>query len=141
MQPKLKEVRLSKSSLVGTIKFEDGLGGIASVTKDGIPFVVLEFVDETNIFEPLTATRIYLAFDMKWQGASPKELLNYIGKIVPGKFVTKKVLPYINYKPSSYTTFMMPHENELNVFAHLGYTVMSDDGEVLIEAKRQPFVE
>ncbi|TDH26412.1 hypothetical protein EXU57_09950 [Segetibacter sp. 3557_3] len=144
---KLDNVRLARNLDVKTTDLEDGLGGKASISEEGIPYVILEFIN--NSVHPLVnVSRVYLANGNEWPGLSPAELLNYLGRPVAGQFVTKKVKPYLLEDKNgelvlsaTYTTFVLPVENELALFAELGYTIVDNNGSVLVPAKRNPLPE
>jgi hypothetical protein len=138
---KLVKVRLSENPATKTAEYADGLNGKVSVSSGGKNFVILEFVDDKNIFKHSRAVRTYWMNGDKWAGASPSALAQFEGKDVPGKFVTMPVAPYeiknddntVN-TASTYTTFVMPHENPAVIIAKQGHTVLNEDGTVLLEA-------
>ncbi len=144
---KLDNVRLARSLDIKTVDVNDGLGGKASVSLEGIPYVILEFIDH-SVRPPKNVSRVYISDGQQWPGLSPAELLNYLGKPVEGQFVTKTVKPYLLEENSgemilsaTYTTFVLPFEEESTVFAELGYTVVDANGSVIADAKRNPFLE
>lgn len=143
---KLVAVRLSNNSERETLEVKGGIDGVASKSTGGKPYVVLEFVDDKNIFKHSRAVRPYWAQgagdDARWAGATPEQLKAYIGKDVPGKFVTMPVAPYtitgddgVERSLNSYTTFVMPHESADTVFVKAGHTVLNDDGSVRLQAE------
>lgn len=139
---KLKAVRLSANPDTQVIDFKGGINGKANGTSGGAVFVTMEFEDDTNIFKFSRSNRLYYANGDKWGGATPEQMLQFVGKEVPGEFVTLPVVPYEiignDGKPrqvGQYTTFVMPHEDKLTVFSNAGYSVVDSDGSVLREAK------
>lgn len=142
---KLVAVRLSNNPERTSDVAIGGIDGKASVSTGGHKYVVLEFVDDQNIFKFSRSIRPYwMKNEEQWNGATPEQLKAYEGKVVPGKFSTLRVAEYeiqnedgtVN-KAQQYTTFVMPHENELTVFAQAGHTVLDGEGNVLIEAVRK----
>ncbi len=151
---KLVAVRLSKNS-TNTVEIENGVVvdgvSLASVSEKGKTFVVLEFVDDENPFKHSRAVRPYwmngVGENAKWAGADPAALNKLVGKTIPGKFVTMPVAPYeienadgTKNMASVYTTFVMPHENAINLFTKSGHTVLDEQGNVIAEpsAERLP---
>lgn len=151
---KLVNVRLSKNS-TETVEVENGVVvdgvSLASLSEKGKTFVVLEFVDDENPFKFSRAVRPYWmngeGDTAKWAGADPATLNKLVGKTIPGKFVTMPVAPYeITNEDGStnmagtYTTFVMPHENAINLFTKSGHTVLDEQGQVIAEpaAEKSP---
>jgi hypothetical protein len=141
---KLVAVRLSNNPERETIAAKGGVDGNASKSTGGKPYVVLEFVDDKNIFKFSRAVRPYWAQGegdtAKWAGATPEQLKAFVGKDVPGKFVTMPVAPYtikgedgVERTIGSYTTFVMPHESADTVFTKAGHTVLNEDGTIKAE--------
>lgn len=142
---KLVAVRLSNNPERLPVDAKGGVEGKASLSSGSKPYVVLEFVDDKNIFKHSRAVRPYWAQgegdDAKWAGLTPTELMKYVGKDVPGKFVTMPVAPYTiegeNGKKNiinQYTTFVLPNESADTVFVKAGHTVLNEDGTVRLEA-------
>ena len=137
---KLTAIRLSENPNTKVITMPNGYKGQANEASNGRPFILLEFVDDSNIFKFSRAVRSYFANDNgKWSGAEPAQLELYVGKTIPGKFVTLPVAEYqiegSTNMARSYTTFVMPHENELTVFTAAGHTVLDSEGNVIAEPR------
>lgn len=148
---KLVAVRLSKNS-ENTVEIENGVvvdgQSLASVSEKGKTFVVLEFVDDENPFKHSRAVRPYWmngeGAAAKWAGAPPADLNKLVGKTIPGKFVTMPVSPYeitnadgTKNMAGVYTTFVMPHENAINLFTKAGHFVLDEQGTIIAEPKSE----
>lgn len=140
---KLVNIRLSSN--LPTIDVADGLDGKVSLTTNDKRFVILDFEDDQNIFKVSRKSRTYwMGENDKWAGISPDKMKGYIGKNVPGEFVTVDVSPYPikgddgqTRMVGRYTTFIMSHETVDTVVPNEGHDLLNEDGSIRIESKKR----
>lgn len=141
---KLVAVRLSRTENRVQVDAKGGIDGKASLSEKNKKFVVLEFEDDLNIFKVSRSARSYWmngeGDDEKWSGLTPEKLLQYVGKTIPGEFVTESVSPYqivgddgISRTVGKFTMFVMPHEIGDTMISKAGHNVLNDDGSIRTE--------
>jgi hypothetical protein len=131
----VKNVRLSENPEATTMENEEGINGMVNETSDGRAYVVVELEDTTNPFKMTRRTLTYSQNNDKWPGATPKQLLDFKGKELPGaKTVTETVEPYEigENTVSTYSTILLPHENKYTTFSNLDHPIIDvETGEVI----------
>lgn len=93
----LEKIALSSNPNAAIADNANGIDGKVNMTTDGRMYVVLHFIDDTNIFAHKRISRVFMT-DSKgnWPSVSPDKFLTYIGKDLSSQvsIVTKEVEPY-----------------------------------------------
>jgi len=128
----LKSLRLSTNPSKPVVDAEDGVDGKLNQTSDGRGYFIAEFADPFNPFA-VTRTRVMQqqkdsAGNGVWRGPSPSQLKSWVGKQVPGEFVTRSVEPYSigDTTATSYTTVVLKNEVISTVFRQSGHNIVSE---------------
>jgi hypothetical protein len=126
----LKSLRLSTNPGKPVIDAEDGIEGKLNQTSDGRGYYIAVFADPFNPFG-VTRTRVMQqqkdsAGTAVWRGPSPRDLSAWVGKQVPGEFITRTVEPYSigDTTAASYTTVVLKNEVIGTVFRQAGHNIV-----------------
>ena len=126
----LKSLRLSSNPDKPVNDMEEGVNGKINTTSDGRGYFIAEFQDPSN---PFAVTRSRVIQQQKdsvgnavWRGPSPRDLSAWVGKQLPGEFVTRTVEPYTigTETITSYTTVVLKNEMVTTVFRQAGHNVL-----------------
>tara|TARA_R110002096_G_C14624702_1_gene724360 strand:+ start:2307 stop:2804 length:498 start_codon:yes stop_codon:yes gene_type:complete len=128
----LKSLRLSSNPAKPVVDMEDGVSGKINMTSDGRGYFIAEFQDPTN---PFAVTRSRVMQQQKdsvgnavWRGPSPRDLMSWVGKQLPGEFVSRQVEPYSigDSTATSYTTVVLKNEMINTIFRQSGHEVLTN---------------
>ncbi len=126
----LKSLRLSSNPAKPVADMEEGVNGKINMTSDGRGYFIAEFQDPSN---PFAVTRSRVIQQQKdtagvavWRGPSPRDLSTWVGKQLPGEFITRSVEPYSigDSTATSYTTVVLKNEMVNTVFRQAGHDVV-----------------
>ena len=128
----LKSLRLSSNPAKPVVEMEEGVVGKINMTSDGRGYFIAEFQDPSN---PFAVTRSRVIQQQKdsvgnavWRGPSPRDLTSWVGKQLPGEFVTRQVEAYSigDSTATSYTTVVLKNEIVSTVFSQAGHDIITN---------------
>lgn len=140
----IKSVGLSNNPESTVVESQEGFDGKLNQNKDGKLYFVVNVQDESNPFHVTKRTMVISQVEKNskntWGAFTPQQFKAAIGQQIEGaKVIKNNVVPY-NFngrEVNTFTTIIMPHENEISVFFNQQHPIMLEDGTILEPAKVQ----
>jgi hypothetical protein len=147
----LEKIALSANPNAVIADNANGIDGKVNMTTVGRMYVVLHFLDTTNIFSHKKISRVFMT-DSKgnWPGVSPDKFVAYIGKDLSSQvsIVTREVEPYdiTNADGSvrsvnTYTMAVFSNEVVSVAFARAGHPFAGTVAVVAANSTVEPVIE
>lgn len=123
----LTSLSLSNNPDKPVIDDASGIGGKLNQTSDGRGYCMAHFSDPQNPFATVRSRVLQQQMDTNgtpvWKGATPAQLKSWIGKEIPGEFVTRTVPEYNvgGRSASTYTAVVLKGESISSIFKSAGH--------------------
>lgn len=131
----LANLALSNNPDKPVIDDESGVDGKLNQTSDGRGYCMAYFSDPHNPFAVMRSRVIQQQMDANgnatWRSASPAQLKAWVGKEIPGEFITRTVEPYDvgGNTATTYTAVVLKGESISSIFKAAGHTIVQDTTE------------
>ncbi len=129
----LEELRLSNNPDKPVVDDPNGINGKLNVAEDGRKYYMAVFADPTNPLAPektrMVAQTTNSNGDPIWRAGRPEKMKKFVGKLIPGDFITKKVEMYEigENEVDIYSCVVLKGENIETVFRQNGHEILSDN--------------
>ena len=127
----LDSITLSRNPDKPVIDDETGVDGKLNQTSDGRGYCMAHFRDPNNPFAVLRTRVLQQQFDANgkpvWKSATPAQLKAWIGKSIPGDFVTRTVEEYTvnGNSATTYTAVVLKGESISSIFKAAGHELVN----------------
>tara|TARA_R100001244_G_scaffold68988_1_gene56488 strand:- start:4513 stop:5094 length:582 start_codon:yes stop_codon:yes gene_type:complete len=129
----LEGLRLSNNPDKTVVDDENGINGKLNVSEDGRKYYMAIFADPTNPLAPektrMVAQTTNSNGDPIWRAGRPEKMKKFVGKLIPGDFITRKVEMYEigENEVEIYSCVVLKGENIETVFRQNGHDILSDN--------------
>jgi len=129
----LEALRLSNNPDKAKVDDPNGIDGKLNVAEDGRKYYMAVFADPTNPLAPektrMVAQTTNSNGDPIWRAGRPEKMKKFVGKLIPGDFVTRKVEMYEigENEVEIYSCVVLKGENIETVFRQNGHEIISDN--------------
>ena len=129
----LSGLTLSRNPDKPVIDDASGVEGKLNQTSDGRGYCMATFSDPSNPFAVTRSRVLQQQMDAdgnpQWRTATPAQLKSWIGKQIPGEFVTRTVEPYtVNGRDcTTYTAVVLKGESIETIFRSAGHELITAD--------------
>jgi|15BtaG_2_1085339.scaffolds.fasta_scaffold02482_3 hypothetical protein len=128
----LTSLSLSANPDKPVIESESGIDGKLNQTSDGRGYCMAHFSDPQNPFATIRTRVLQQQFDANdnpvWKSATPVMLKAWVGKEIPGEFITRDVETYqvSDRDCTTYTAVVLKGENIETIFKGAGHALATD---------------